>query len=362
MRCRTLVLSFVLGSLLAVCLAAQAFADIGNAGDDLRTGWYPDESSITPGLVSSGTFGQLWSKPVNGQVYAQPLLSNGTLLVATETDNVYGLDPATGAQQWSDDLATPWNPADIGCADIQPSIGTTSTPVIDPTTNTAYLTYKTYVSGSHGPAAWYMTALDLSTGATRPGFPVQLAGTAQNDPAATFNATDQQQRPGLLLMNGVVYAGFGSHCDYSTWQGWIFGVSTSGDVAARWVDNAADGSGAGIWQSGVGLMSDQSGSIVFVTGNGGDPTTPGPGDLLPSSFGDSVVRLDVQPDGTLEPVDYFTPFDSPQLEAYDEDFGSGGIVGLPDAYFGTPAIPAPRGCRREGGLRLPLEPRFVGWL
>ena len=325
---------------LSLALAAQAGASgIGNAGDDLRTGWYPDESTLTPQLVAGGTFGQLWSAPVNGQVYAQPLLSNGTLVVATENDDVYGLDPGTGAQQWSDDLGTPFNPNDIGCGDILPSIGTTATPVIDPTTNTVYLTYKTYVSGSSGPAVWYMDALDVSTGAVRPGFPVELSGIAQNEPDATFIATNQQQRPGLLLMNGVVYAAFGSHCDYETWQGGVFGVSTAGQVTSRWVDNAPNSGGAGIWQSGVGLMSDEPGSLFFVTGNGGSPSTPTPGDEPPATFGESVVHLEVQPDGTLEPVDFFAPFDAPTLDLYDADFGSGGIVGLPPAYFGTPTIP-----------------------
>ncbi len=89
----------VVCSLLLFGFVAQAFGSgITNAGDDLRTGWYPNQPSITPQLVSGGTFGQLWSTSVNGQVYAQPLLANGTLVVATEANNVYGLDPATGAQ------------------------------------------------------------------------------------------------------------------------------------------------------------------------------------------------------------------------------------------------------------------------
>jgi hypothetical protein len=95
---------FWAASLIAVAtslvLAGTASADgVTNAGDDLRTGWYPDESAITPQLVSGGTFGQLWSASVDGQVYAQPLLSpTGTLIVATENDEVYGLNPATGAR------------------------------------------------------------------------------------------------------------------------------------------------------------------------------------------------------------------------------------------------------------------------
>ncbi len=220
-----------------------------------------------------------------------------------------------------------------------PTIGTTATPVIDSSTNTVYLTHKTYASGSAGPAAWYMDALDVGTGQERPGFPVLLSGAADNDPSLAFAATTQQQRPGLLLMNGVVYAAFGSHCDYGPWEGWVFGVSTAGHVTARWVDNLSGNNGAGIWQSGTGLTSDASGSILFSTGNLGAPGTPAPGNSPPSTLGESVVRLHVQPNGSLTPVDFFTPFDGQQLDQYDADLGSGGVVGLPDAYFGTASIP-----------------------
>src|ERR1700748_3839234 len=94
--------ALLIALLTSLALSGAAAADgVTNAGDDLRTGWYPDEGAITPQLVSGGTFGHLWSAPVNGQFYAQPLLSaTGTLIVATENDKVYGLDPATGAQQW----------------------------------------------------------------------------------------------------------------------------------------------------------------------------------------------------------------------------------------------------------------------
>ncbi len=317
--------------------SAAAASGVTNAGDDLRTGWYPDESALSPQLVSGGSFGQLWSASVNGQVYAQPLLSaTGTLVVATENDKVYGLNPSTGGQQWTTDLGTPFNPADVGCADITPSIGTTSTPVIDSSTNTVYLTHKTYVSGT---AAWFMDALDVSNGQERAGFPVRLDGNADNNSATAFFARNQQQRPGLLLMNGVVYAAFGAHCDQTPYQGWVFGVSTAGNVTARWVDVGSGISGGGIWQSGVGLTSDRSGSLTLITGNGGSPSAPAPGSSPPGTFGESVVRLHVQSDGSLAPADFFTPFDAATLDQYDSDFGSGAMVGLPDAYFGTPAIP-----------------------
>jgi hypothetical protein len=336
-----------LGMLLTLFAAVPALAseatEITNSGGNLRTGWYPDEPSITPQLLSSGTFGQLWSTPVEGQVYAQPLLADGAVIVATEDNKVYSLDPATGAPNWSKplNLGTPWNPAEISCGDLSPQIGVTATPVVDPSTDTAYMTHKTYVSGSSGASEWFMDAIDLASGTERPGFPVLLGGSAQNvynGEPQSFSAATELQRPGLLLMNGVVYAAFGSDCDTTPWQGWVFGVSTSGTVKARWVADEA-GNGAGIWQSGAGLTSDEPGSILLSTGNGYAPNTPTPGDEPPIDLGESIVRLRVQPDGSLKATDFFAPFDAPSLDTWDADFASGGVTGLPNEYFGTSAIP-----------------------
>ena len=331
-------ISALLAVLAAVLLAGAATAlasGITNSGDDLRDGWYPDEPSLTPQLVSGGTFGQLWSTAVDGQVYAQPLLANGTVIVATENNKVYGLDPATGALRWPAlELGTPWKAADISCGDLAPNIGVTATPVIDPSTNTAYMTHKTYVSGTSGPARQYMDAIDITTGKEKAGFPVELAGAAQNAPSQVFQPTRELQRPGLLLMNGVVYAAFGSDCDAAPWQGWVMGVSTAGQIKARWV-SVPSGNGAGIWQSGSGITSDGPNTLLVSTGNTGAPTTPTPGKSPPNTFGESIVRLNVQPDGTLKPVDFFAPFDADQLDTWDADFASGGITALNSEYFGT---------------------------
>jgi outer membrane protein assembly factor BamB len=334
---RLLAVSFVFAAVLGPATAALG-VEITNSGEALRTGWYPDTPTITPQLLGGGTFGQLWSAPVEGQVYAQPLLDDGTVLVATEQNKVYGLDPATGEQQWSRSLGTPWNPAAIGCGDLAPSIGVTATPVIDPSTNIAYLTYKTYVFGSAGPSRWFMDAISIATGDTVHGFPVELSGTAQNAPGREFQPGAQLQRPGLLLMDGVVYAAFGSDCDTPPWDGWVFGVSIAGSITARWVaDQTAEG--AGIWQSGAGLTSDGEGRILLSTGNGGAPTTPALGAEPPENLGESVVQLQAQGDGSLKAVDFFAPFDAASLDSWDADFASGGVTGLPDAYFGTPATP-----------------------
>ena len=111
---------------------------------------------------------------------------------------------------------------------------------------------------------WRRRKTDLE----QPHFPVELGGTAQDAPGVSFAPTTQLQRPGLLLLNGVVYAGFGGHCDTRPWRGWVFGVSTqTGQVTTRWVDNET-AEGGGIWQSGNGPASDGAGYIYLATGNG----------------------------------------------------------------------------------------------
>ncbi len=345
-RMRAGAVLFTLFLLLACAGQALASETLGSAltdaGDNLRTGWYPNEPSITPELLSGGTFGRLWSTPVTGQVYAQPLLDDGTLFVATEENNLYGLNGATGAQQWTKNLGTPWNPGELGCGDLAPKVGVTATPVIDPATNVAYFTYKTYRTEEVEPE-WFMDAVNVSTGAQQPGFPLQLSGAAQNASGQEFHARTELQRPGLLLLEGVVYAAFGSDCDHPEWQGWVFGVSTSGEVKARWVADET-GEGAGIWQSGAGLTSDGPGTILLSTGNGGAPTAPAPGDTPPTNLGESIVRLDVQPGGSLKAVNFFAPYNASFLDTWDADFASGGVTGLPEEafgthVFGTPAIP-----------------------
>jgi outer membrane protein assembly factor BamB len=235
--------------------ASPAHADVlVNSSNLLRNGWYPDEPALSPATVTGGNFGQLFSANVDGQVYAQPIVSQGTLLVATENNNVYGLDPHTGAQKWQRTYGTPFNPSDIACGDISPHIGITGTPVVDPATNIAYFTDKEYVSGSSGPTHYFAHAIDVSTGAEEPGWPTLIQGYADNASqidAHLFHPDTQLQRPGLLLMDGVIYMGFGSSCDAAPYTGWIVGISTTTHAITTMFTTIGDNnSGAGIWQSG----------------------------------------------------------------------------------------------------------------
>jgi hypothetical protein len=316
---------------------------ITQAADEQRTGWYPDQPGLDPSIVGSAAFGRLFKTQLtltaNEQVYAQPLVANGKVFVATEANDLYVLDGDTGAILASRALGAPFDPnATLGCGDISPTIGVTGTPVIDNSTGTAYLFSKTNLNGT---IVWYFHAVDVVTLAERAGFPVPITGTADNDPTQTFAPLMQHQRPGLLLMNGVVYGGFGSHCDHRPYRGWVIGVSTGGQIVARWATEAGAGSGdgAGVWMSNSGLVSDGAGQIMLATGNGYAPGAyQTPLATPPGMFENSVARLGVQGNGALLATDFFTPYDVVSLNGGDEDFGSGGLVALP-AQFGTATVP-----------------------
>ncbi|MGE5285878.1 MAG: PQQ-binding-like beta-propeller repeat protein, partial [Micromonosporaceae bacterium] len=98
--------------------------------DSLRTGWDQGESQMSPAQVKS--FAKLWARKVTGQVWAQPLVVNGTVIVATEKDYVYGLDPATGAVKWSRSVGKFYHIT--SCNDLSPDVGVTGGPVLDPST------------------------------------------------------------------------------------------------------------------------------------------------------------------------------------------------------------------------------------
>ena len=321
-----------------VVLSGPSRADVlVNHADAGASGWYPDQPGLSPAVVTGGTFGNLFSAPVVGQVYAQPLVDENTLLVATEADEAYGLDPRDGTQRWKTDLGTPWDPSWLGCADLTPTIGVTGTPVVDDVSDIEYLVAKTALPGNPSHAAYAMHALDVVTGQEQPGFPVTIAGPATNAPKVTFNATYELERPGLLLLNGVVYAAFGGHCDRTPYTGWVVGVSTTGHMTTRWATQTTGASGAGIWQSGGAILADGPNHIILATGNGHlVPTGPTPGNQPPADLSEAVVRLSVQPDGSLHTDDFFTPYDAPALDNADADFGSGGPVALPESYNGSP--------------------------
>ncbi|HEV7205109.1 MAG TPA: choice-of-anchor D domain-containing protein [Jatrophihabitans sp.] len=331
-----------------VVLAASAIARPAAAGadaptvsvDTLRTAWDPNEPALTQTSVRSSDFGQIFAAHLDGQIYAQPIVIGSMLVVATENDQIYGLDASTGAVSWQRDLGPAWPVSTIGCGDLVPNIGVTSTPVYDPVSKAVYVTTKVNDGADVDHPHWYLHSLDLASGAERAGWPVKIAGSPQNDPTSPFDPENQMQRPGLLLMNGVVYIAFGSHCDVEPYRGYVVGVSTtSASMTAMWTtDPATSSMGAGIWQGGGGLASDSAGRIFLTTGNGLSPP-PGPGSAPPLSLAESAVRLQVGSTGTLSAADFFSPSDAPTLDLNDTDLGSGGPLLLPPVFGAGTAHP-----------------------
>jgi hypothetical protein len=312
--------------------------------DTARTGQNLQEYALTTATVNSSTFGVLFSCPVDGYVYATPLYvanfniggqTRNVVFVATEHDSVYAFDADSSScvQLWHTSFlssrVTTVPPADTGePTDIIPEIGITSTPVIDPSTNTIYVVAKTKETVGSGcssgnPCYFHrLHALDMTTGAEKFGGPVTLLSVPD------FVPLIQLQRPALLLNNGTVYIAFGSHGDANVYQGWVMAYNAT-TLAQQWAWHSTDPSGnneGGIWGAGNGPALDASGNIYVETANGVFDGI--------NNFSDSVVKL--SPAGIM--LDFFTPFDQAIMAQNDVDLGSSGPIILPDAV-GSAANP-----------------------
>ena len=166
-----------------------------------------------------------------------------------------------------------------------------------------------------------------------------IKGTPYNTPGVAFNQSYALQRTALLLLDGTVYMGFASDCDFTPYRGIVVGVSTTTHaITTMWSDESGIGtnqnSQAGIWQSGGGLVSDEPSRIVLTTSNGVSPQ-PAPSDRPPKTLSESVVALTVGSNGRITPTQFFAPSNAANLDANDEDLGAGGPVALPTTHFGT---------------------------
>jgi uncharacterized protein (TIGR03437 family) len=308
-----------------------------------RNGANLQETILNANNVNVRQFGKLFSRPVDGFIYAQPLYAaqisipsqgvRNVVYVATEHDSVYAFDaddPAASDPLWQVSLGTPIPSTDISTRyrDLVPEIGITSTPVIDLASRTIYVVAKskdlaqnTYHQRLH--------ALALDTGEERPGSPVEitasLPGTGAGSAGGTLSLDPllNMNRPGLLLLNGVVYIGFGSHGGNGNYHGWLLGydAKTLAQVA-RFV-TTPDAEGGSIWQSGQGLVADDNNNIYVVTGNGPFTVQNGGRD-----YGDCALKFSTA--NGLSLVDYFTPHNTDVLNDLDIDLGSGGPVLLPE--------------------------------
>ena len=333
--------------LASAALVAQASAGAGvtTAGyGTLRDDWDPNEPALSPSAVHSGGFGKLFTASLEGSIYAQPLVYEGDVIVTTEKANAYAINATNGSIVWKRSFGSPFKASTIGCSDLKPDLGSTSTPVIDPSTGTVYLTTRLETKGGLENAHWYLQAMSASTGEERPGFPVAIAGTPINTPGVPFNESYEQQRPGLLLLNGVVYIAFASDCDITPYRGIVVGVSAStGAITTMWSDEAGVGTGessqAGIWQSGAGLVSDIPGRIILTSGNGVSPQ-PATSSEPPATLSESVIGLTVDPSGQLTPSQFFAPSNAPDPRRRTTKISArAGRSRCRREYFGTKSIP-----------------------
>jgi hypothetical protein len=338
------VLLFASFSLLLPSLHAQTFSGVLTQHNDVgRTGQNLNETILTTKIVGSSGFGKLFSYPVDGQIYAQPLYVpkvtipkqgvHNILYVATENDTLYAFDAdgVTPNILWKLSFINPAKGiTTINCiltdssCNVFPLIGITSTPVVDPDSDTIYLVVRTDESGT---AVQRLHALDITTGLEKFGGPVEItavvSGTGQGSSHGkiTFDPLHDAQRTALLLANGNIYIGWAGEQ-----HGWMmaYNATTLAQVGA--VNTTPNGNLGGVWQSGGGYAADSLGNIYVATGDGTfDASTGG------TDYGDSVLKMDAN----LNILDYFTPMDQAcRLIPNDLDLGSGGPMVLP-AQSGT---------------------------
>lgn len=319
--------------------------DLGQTGQNLA------ETTLKTSNVNVTSFGKLFYRAVDGAIFAQPLYvgsltiqgtTRNVVYVATQHNSVYAFDaddPNAAAPLWQVNLGTSVPSNDIcivdpqpGCPyqEILPEIGITSTPVIDTPTasGTIYVVAKTKDTANDS-YHFFLHALDITSGAEKFGGPVEIAGhvagsgTGSSGGTVTFDALHHNNRPGLLLANGVVYAMFGSVGDFGIFHGWIFGYNATTLQQTAIFNSAPNGEDGGIWQTGQMPLADSAGNIYLITGNGTfDANTGGP------DYGDSFLKLTPGANG-LTVADYFAPSNAGSLDANDTDLGSGGPLAVP---------------------------------
>lgn len=340
----------------AIVPAAPNFSVTTRSYNNFRTSSNLFETTLNTSNVVSSTFGRLFVRQVDGQIYAQPLYMpnvsipnvgvRNIVYVATERNKVYAFDaddPLASTAYWQVYLGPPATTPTVDFGgrygfykDIVPNVGVTGTPVIDPATSTMYVSAFVKRGGQYYHE---LSAIDIQTGQKKKTVSItgSVAGTGgdgniDNDPnTVTFDPKQHIQRPALTLLNNNVYIAFAGYADTDPYHGWImaydkttlaqtgiFNVTPSGNPATQ-----ANGGEGGIWMSGQGLAVGEDGSIYLVTGNGTVTADSGGKD-----YGNSVLKLNPAL-GASAVVTWFIPYNYATLNLYDNDLGVGGVVVLP---------------------------------
>ena len=345
---------------LAVSFSAfisQAQVHVYTQHHDLdRTGWNRKETILTTKNVKTGKFGMLFSRAVDDQIYAQPLVicnvfsqttaKKNFVIVATVNNSIYAFDADSmnvTQPYWQINLTPAGSRAvknsDMTGAcggqyrDFSGNMGIVGTPVVDTATMTLYVVARS-VNPTTKVYAQYFHAIDLTTGQQRAGSPVKISpqiSSTNGDGAVggvlTFDAQKQNQRSGLLLSgDGIVYVTWASHCDWTPYHGWVVGFDKT-SLAQKVVYNTTpEGYNGGIWMSGGAPAMDSDGNIYLAVGNGSIGKNGNFSDLTNRS--ESALKLQ-RNSTTLSVTSFFTPMNISALEASDLDFGVTEVMLLP---------------------------------
>jgi hypothetical protein len=321
--------------------------------DLARTGANLNETTLNTTNVNTNQFGLVFNRAVDDQIYAQPLVmtnvdlgTNGThniVIVATVTNSVYAFDaddPSISTPYWRVSfnglgIVPPLNTDMTGACggaynDFSGSMGIVGTPVIDPVAGTIYLAVRTKENGT--TFVQRLHALNIHTGAERPNSPAVITATysgtgdGSSGGTLTFDSQKQNQRPGLALVNGIVYVGWSSHCDWGPYHGWVIGYDATTLQRAVVYNDTPNGLNGGIWMSGQPPSADESGNLYLTTGNGTVGTPSNRSDTI--NRGESFLKL--TRNGTnLTVASWFTPYNFTNLENGDVDLGSAGLLLIP---------------------------------
>jgi hypothetical protein len=338
------VFSVVAGLAMGALSARAQMTDVLTYhNDNFRTGQALHEEILNLTNVNKTHFGKLWILPTDGKVDGQPLYAAGVpiagrglrnvIYVVTEHDSVYAYDADSTNLFWQVSvLGSGETPSDDrGCGQVVPEIGITSTPVIDRQLGSNGTIFVVAMSKS-GSSTYFQRvhALDIATGLAQVPAVTVSATFTNSSGGLTFDPAQYKERASLLLLNGVVYTGWSSHCDNTPYNGWIMGFDET-TLAQTNVLNVTPNGGLGaIWMGGGGLCADADGFIYFLDANGTFDTTlatngfPAQGD-----FGNAFMKLSTT-SNKLAVADYFANDNNVNENNSDGDLGSGGSILLPD--------------------------------
>jgi uncharacterized protein (UPF0548 family) len=311
--------------------------DVGRTGQNLN------ETILTHSNVNSTNFGKKAFLTTDGLVDAEPLYvsnlqiggaTHNVVFVVTEHNSVYAFDADTFTQLWKVSMTPSGetsSDAVSGCGQVTPEIGITSTPVIDLKAGSNGTIYLVAMTKNGSTYFQRLHALDLTTGADLAGSPVTIQATFPNNGGTTTFAPKQyKERAALLLLNGVIYTSWASHCDIGPYTGWVMGYSQSSLLQTSAIDITPNGSLAAIWMAGAGPAADSTGNIYFLAGNGTfDDTLNSSGFPENGDYGNGFIKLSTT-GNKLAVADYFNMFNTDLESGSDTDLGSGGAMVLPD--------------------------------